>query len=259
MTFCILGNDDRQLHLTKLLIEKNIKVLPHDMAKLADILIFPTPLRKEDELFRSVVKQGYPGIVFAGAISAEQRAIGKDLRLYDYAADEVFALQNALPSAEGALYCIMKRQKKVLQGSNIAILGYGRIAKLLSQMLKSLNCNVDIFSRKASSQAEAASNGYISLPLCELKHNVSDVDILVNTIPAPIVDKDILSGANPDIYLLDLASAPGGIKKNDAELCKLSVDWVPGLPAIYSPHTAAEYVINSIEKILGGNICTTKK
>ncbi len=254
MTFCVIGDDERQKSLALLLAKKGIEVLPIYKAMQSDNIIFPTPLRKESELYKAVIERGYSGSVFAGAISAEEKRLGSRLQLYDYADDEIFALQNALPSAEGALHCIMSRRTTVLLGSTVAILGYGRIAKLLAKMLDALGCTVTIVARKQTAQAEARSFGFNSCCFNGIKNIISDLDILVNTVPSPVIDRNVLSAANPKIYLLDLASAPGGIPQQEAEACELNVEWVPGLPAIYSPETAAEYVVKSLENLLGGKL-----
>ncbi len=259
MIFCVYGEDERQKCLIELLISKGIRVLPTDKAGLADVVVFPTPLRKERTLFNELAVSGYKGQVFAGAISSEEKDIGKDLRLYDYAENEEFAQLNALPSAEGALLCIMLRQNKVLQGSEIAILGYGRIAKHLARMLLSLGCKVSVLARREETRAEAEAFGYKVYNYDALTELLPFVDVLVNMVPSIVVGIKELEYANKDIYLLDLASSPGGISISEAEKLGLSVEWAPGLPAKYSPFTAAEYVFRTIDNILRGKICTIKE
>ncbi len=252
MTFCVIGEDARQKHLAKLLTERGIEVYSSDKALSSDVVVFPTPLRRESETFYSFVKQDFNGVVFAGAVSNEEFNAAKNINLYDYTTDESFALLNALPSAEGALYCIMGKQKKVLQGLTVIILGYGRIAKLLATMLFNLGCKVKVVARRPESRADAESVGFSSHTIEDMPCLIADADVFVNTVPSQLVGQEILSRARPDIHLLDLASLPGGFIKEEAQQLGLAIEWAPGLPALYSPYTAAEYVLRAIDSYLGG-------
>ncbi len=259
MKFCVFGDDARQRKIIELYKCRGIEVLETEQVDLADVIIFPTPLHKEGSAFRALAAKGHNGLFFAGAISPEEENIGRDLKLFDYTKEESFSLLNALPSAEGALLRIMLWQKKVLQGSAIAILGYGRIAKQLARMLFSLGCDISIFARREDSRAEAEATGLKAFDYDQLRVMLPLNEVIVNTVPSKVIGKDDLSCLKTDTYLLDLASAPGGISISEAESLGFAIEWIPGLPALYSPNTAAEYVIRTIENLLRRIICTIKK
>ncbi len=259
MTFCILGDDLRQKYIAQLLIERGIELLPKEKMTLSDVVVLPTPLRKQGDALKNLVARGYKGVVFAGAISDTEAEEARNIKLYDYSKLETFAILNALPSAEGALILLLSRRQQILQGSKVAVIGYGRIAKLLSKMLFLLGCDVTVFARREETRAEAKSAGYKSYELKALTGLIFGIDIIVNTVPSKVINKELLVMAKNDIYILDLASSPGGVEVEDAKACGLTVDWAPGLPAEYSPITAAEYALRAIEDLLGGKICMTKE
>ena len=73
---------------------------------------------------------------------------------------------------------------------------------------------------------------------------------IFNTVPARVMGEERLSQIRPDAVLIDLASAPGGLdyafcaqKGINAKLCG-------GLPAKYSPKSAAELLLQVIESYL---------
>ena len=74
---------------------------------------------------------------------------------------------------------------------------------------------------------------------------------------APVLDEKRLSWADPGVFLLDLASAPGGIDQEAAKARGLRLTRAPGLPGRTAPVTAAAAIRESVYHILreeGGHI-----
>jgi len=76
------------------------------------------------------------------------------------------------------------------------------------------------------------------------------MDAIVNTVPALVITKDILEKARNDCFLLDLASAPGGIDFKAAEAIGLKVRWALSLPGKVAPMTAGDIIRRTIYNIL---------
>ena len=98
--------------------------------------------------------------------------------------------------------------------------------------------------------AWAAAYGYETIPLTELNWELGAFALVVNTIPAPVLDKKRLAWADPDVFLLDLASAPGGIDRAAAKERGLRLTQAPGLPGRTAPVTAAAAIRDSVYHIL---------
>ena len=60
---------------------------------------------------------------------------------------EKFTVLNIIPTVEGAIQVAMQETKRTLHGSNVLILGFGRIGKLLSKSLVGLGVNVSCEAR----------------------------------------------------------------------------------------------------------------
>ena len=78
--------------------------------------------------------------------------------------------------------------------------------------------------------AWAAAYGYEPEKLENLSCELGGFDLIVNTIPAMVLDWRRLGWVNPDAFLLDLASAPGGVDQAAAKELGLRVLQAPGLP-----------------------------
>ena len=98
--------------------------------------------------------------------------------------------------------------------------------------------------------AWASAYGYEIIPLTELGWILGSFNLIVNTIPAAVLDEKRLSWADQDVYLIDLASAPGGIDLTAAKARGLRLTRAPGLPGRTAPVTAAAAIRDSVYHIL---------
>jgi dipicolinate synthase subunit A len=75
---------------------------------------------------------------------------------------------------------------------------------------------------------------------------VENFDIIINTIPAKVIDSSILKRIRNESLIIDLASKPGGVDFKEAETLGKKVIWALGLPGKVAPKTAAEYIFKYI-------------
>ena len=78
------------------------------------------------------------------------------LRAADYAAEETFALRNAVPTAEGAIQIAMQELPVVLHGLPCLILGAGRVSRALQTRLRALGTAVTVAARRCTDLARTA-------------------------------------------------------------------------------------------------------
>ena len=161
-----------------------------------------------------------------------------------YARREEYQIANARLTAEGA--AALLRPETGLSGAHVLILGYGRIGRLLAREMQKAGSLVTCAARNAAQRAWAQAEGCEALPLDALSAALGGFDVLVNTVPAPVLTEPLLSLVRRDAVLLELASAPGGIDAAAAHERGLRFLRAPGLPAKYDPDAAAKILRDAV-------------
>ena len=116
------------------------------------------------------------------------------------------------------------------------------VSRIARTIARGLRLNEDL--------AEAAAYGHETGRLETLSCELGGFDLIVNTIPAQVLDRRRLQWVNPGAFLLDLASAPGGVDRAAAKELGLRVLQAPGLPGRTAPVTAAAAIRDSVYHIL---------
>ncbi len=154
-----------------------------------------------------------------------------------YARREEYQIAIAQLTAEGAIALL--RPETGLSGAHILLLGYGRIARLLARELQKAGALVTAAARSGEQRAWAEAESIEALPLDALSGALDRFDVIIGTIPAPVLTEPLLTLVRKDALLLELASAPGGIDAAAAHERGLRYIRAPGLPAKYAPERAA--------------------
>ena len=173
----------------------------------------------------------------------------KNARIFDYAAKDEFAILNALPTAEGAIECAMSNFEGIISGSKCLVVGFGRIGKILSKSLHSLEADVTVCARKESDFAYITALGYKMCDTRKLK-SIRGYDIVFNTVPSLIFDKDLLMNTDRNTLIIDLASAPGGVDFEAAHKFRLDAVRALSLPGKCAPKTAGEIIKTTVFNII---------
>lgn len=197
-------------------------------------------------------------LILGGKFSPSLKLMTSDkgFRYIDYFLREEFQIKNAVPTAEGALALAMNELPITLSGAKTAIIGYGRIGKILAAKLKALNAEVTVVARKTTDLALAQSVGLDTLHLVmdgeknSLEALTVGFDVIFNTVPAWVMDQKIVDMMSRETLIIDLASAPGGIDIHAAKERGLKVIWALSLPGKSSPYTAGKIIAQTIVQIL---------
>jgi len=280
--FTIIGGDLRNVELgNQLLADKNRvniygfnnanfeNMLPQiDDLKLAidesDVIIGPIPCSIDDETVNApyhdekIYINGMLKILsknqllIAGRISNKIQHLAKVRNVYaiDLLDREEMAVLNAIPTAEGAVQLAMEEMPITLHGSNVIVLGFGRIGKTLAKVLHGIGANVYVEARKYSDIAWIRSYGYKPVYIDDLSLYIDKADVIFNTVPSIILNEDLLKLVNKNCLLIDLASKPGGIDLNKAKDLGLKTFWALSLPGKVAPVTAAGFIKDTIYNIL---------
>lgn len=180
----------------------------------------------------------------AGSIKPEVYEIAedKDITIFDIIKREELAVLNAISTAEGAIQIAINETPRNLHGNNVLVLGFGRIGKVLSKMLDGIGARVACEARKTTDLAWIKAYGYEPINLIELKENLNRFDIIINTIPYVILDREMLQEIKKDTLIIDLASNPGGVDKQAVKELGIKFNWALSLPGTVSPITSAEFM-----------------
>ena len=238
-SFWVIGGDLRQRALARLLREDGHTV---HIAGLEGEGLEPEPLGPGLALAHCVI------LPLPVAVAAEMTRRG--LRWADYYAREECMVANAVPTAEGAVQVAMEELPITLHSARVLILGFGRVGKLTAHRMGALGAKVTVSAQSYEDLAWAAAYGYETDRLEDLAWELGGFDLVVNTIPAPVLDERRLRWVDPGAFLLDLASAPGGIDRAAAQRRNLQVLQAPGLPGRVAPVTAAAAIRDAVYHIL---------
>ena len=185
--------------------------------------------------------------IVAGMLPEEANDLAreKEWRLFRPLADETYTSMNAILSAEGAVFYAMEQADFSLSGARCMILGYGRIGKALQKMLLGLGAKVTVAARREESRLAA---GRDSIPFCDLTSRLHEMQVIFNTVPARVLEKEQLSCIPKDALLMELASPPYGMDLAAAGEMGLHAWGEWGIPGRYCPKSAANLLFDYMDR-----------
>ncbi len=168
----------------------------------------------------------------------------------DYYAREDFAIMGAVPTAEGAVKLALEETKLSVHGMRTAVLGFGRVGKILAKTLVCLGADVTVFARSAEARAWARAFYCKAENFGALEGKIDAFDCIFNTVPHKVLYPEALSHARRGAVIIELASAPGGA--DAAEAARAGVRLVPaqGLPGKVSPRSAGKIIYETFKEIM---------
>ena len=161
-----------------------------------------------------------------------------------YARLESYRIANAALTAEAA--AALLGRERTLTDAHVLVLGAGRVGFLTAEALRENGCAVTAADRSAEKRAWAKARGFAAVTLEELEAALGKAEIVVNTIPAPVLTEALLPATRTDALLVELAGAPGGIDERSARALGRRYLAAPGLPGQYAPERAARIVRDAV-------------
>lgn len=262
--YLLYGGDLRTVFLIKLLLKDGFKIFTYGLEKQeqlkiikdvffcknedecidkSKIVISSMPLCENEKYIKApfsenkieiidVLKVLKNKIFIAGSIPKELYKLiaSLDTEIIDLIKCEELAILNSISTAEGAIQIAMEETNYTLHDSNILILGFGRIGKVLAKMLQALGANVYCEARKKEDLAWIKAYGYKDVPFSMLDENLDKKDIIINTIPSVVLDSNRLKKIDKQCLIIDLASNPGGVDNIAAIKEGIKVIWALALP-----------------------------
>jgi dipicolinate synthase subunit A len=160
------------------------------------------------------------------------------------------AIYNSIPTVEGTIMMAIQHTDFTIHGSNITVLGLGRVGMSVARTFHALGAKIKVGARKTEHLARITEMGLTPFHLNEIEQQVKDTDILINTIPLLIVTASVISKMPAHTLIIDLASKPGGTDFRYAEKRGIKALLAPGLPGIVAPKTAGQILANVLAQLL---------
>ena len=173
-----------------------------------------------------------------------------NIEIIDLMENEKIAINNTISTAEGTIKIAIEETDKTIFNSNILILGFGKVGKIVAERFYGLKGNIFCEARREEDIAWIKAYGYNAIKLEDIDEKLNKFDIIINTIPAKVVNEERLKIINRECLIIDLASNPGGVDYMAAEKYGIKTIHALGIPGKIAPYTSATYLKESIIKLL---------
>src|SRR5699024_2672039 len=152
-------------------------------------------------------------------------------------------------TAQGAIFLAMEKTSYAIHTAQITVLGFGRIGQTVADRFKKLGANVSICTDNEAEQARATTQSLSDFSLRDLSRIAAYIDILINTVPAQLINSDLINTLKTQTLIIDLASAPGGTDFNYAKERGIQAILAQRLPSIVAPKTSGVMLSNVMKKL----------
>lgn len=273
----IIGGDNRQLYMADYLEEngfdisiyglksakrKCIENLKNEIQE-SDLIIFPLPMTKDGKNINALIPiketiddilylTNSEKIIFGGIIGKgiENKMKKNNIRYFDYFLREELTLKNTVPTVQGILKVIIENTDYTIHSSEIAIFGYGRVAKITADVLSAIGAKMTVCARKNTDLVNADIKHINCCKITDFHNIASRFDIIINTVPNLVIDKKILENIRTDCLIIDVSSAPYGVDFAEANKLGIRAFQCPSLPGKVAPKTAGIIIGETITDIL---------
>ncbi len=273
----IIGGDSRQIYMADYLEKSGFRIEVYALADKnrsstdniknsiinADIIILPLPVSKDGKYITSTVpiKETLDEIialikedtvVFAGLLNRniESKLSKKNIKYFDYFKREEVTIKNTVPTVQGVLKIIIDNIDYTIHSSKCAVFGYGRVAKITADVLRSMGADVTVCARKKSDLSLAETKKLKAIFIEDFYNFSDDFDIIVNTVPSVVIDRKILRNVRKDCLIIDVSSAPYGTDFASANEFGINALQCPSLPGKVAPKTAGIIIGEAVINIL---------
>lgn len=233
MNFLIYGEDCRHAILSDLLQQAG-----HTLQAPAELLIL-----SPKESFSAHTDVINSNCLIWGGIPTETSALPAE-GYRKVRQSETFRVKNSVYTAEGAVALAVNETQTALCESTVLVLGYGFLGKECARLFSALGAMVTVYTENPAEFSVALQKGFATKKLSEL--SILDGTVIINTIPANVLDRLPVYCKTAPALLIELASVPCLTK----EITGLRVLPARALPSRFSPESAAKLIFNEIKEQL---------
>lgn len=268
-----IGGDRRQIYMqsffeslgyeTEAFAANGNEIINQTEIRNSDAVILPLPVTDKNGKISSNSETKYKiadiadmmtenTVVLGGMINEKSKQIfyEKGIKTYDYFAREEVAVNNTVPTVQGILKTIFNNIDYTLFSSRCAVFGFGRIGKAIADALFALGADVTVFARKEADIALIGTKRLSSCRISQKDNIINTFDIIINTVPAMMIDKNTLLKVNKNVLIIDIASSPYGVDFAEAEKEGIKAMLCPSLPGKTAPVSAGKILAQGILNIM---------
>lgn len=152
----------------------------------------------------------------------------------DLLSDPAYLAQNAYITAECALEIAAPLLPTTFRDTPALVVGWGRIGKCLTHLLRAAGCPVTVIARKEADRAMLEALGCPSQAPGVLPPGLG---VIFNTAPEMVLTEDMLRPCG-ECVKIDLASRRG--------IAGEDVIWARGLPGVHAPKSSGKLIADTI-------------
>lgn len=282
-SIAILGGDLRQCYAAEYLLSLGWKVtcfhtldFPYcgsirpasglaEALEGSEAILAPTPLSKDGIslyqanpqkppcLLADLWHSAMPGQILAAHSIPEKTAAilsKKGCKTFQFSQAEDFTEENSRLTAEGLLSEIIRQTPFSLSSANVLLLGYGHCGAAIGSMLLPICRGIYVLEWDLTKQSHAREHGLCPITPADFPEVLPQCSLLINTIPAPVLEPQQWQNLPGSCHIFDIASAPFGFPSDITEKSLLPYFRVPGIPGRFSPAAAGQIIGKTIERIL---------
>ena len=204
-------------------------------------LLLGVPCRMTGEELTGILSELPADItVFGGFLDRPELA---RYSCYDLLQNQRYLAKNAMITAYCAVSLAEREMKVTWEDCPVLILGWGRIGKCLSGLLKAMGARVSVAARKETDLAMLAALGCDGMEIGTLGGILRRYRVIFNTVPYPVLCRSQTALCREDCVFVELASSPGmeGDKVIDGR----------GLPGKMAPESSGKLIARTILGLWG--------
>ncbi|SFD79596.1 dipicolinate synthase subunit A [Lentibacillus persicus] len=160
------------------------------------------------------------------------------------------AIYNSIPTAEGVIMMAIEHTDYTIHSSRVIVVGFGRVGNTVANKFAALGAKVSVCAQSIMDLARITELGHTAIPLDHLNKYTQDCDLLINTVPAPVIKRDSIRQLPGHGIIFDLASTPGGTDFEYARQRGIKAILAKSLPGIVAPKTAGKILADVIKQLL---------
>ncbi len=272
-SYLVAGGDMRYMHLAEYLAKEGnsvytigfdkaiatsiYNIIPPISSLKLDYIILPiiatndgehlnAPCYSGDILLNQVISlASNTTTIYYGRLSCDIITMlkSKDIALVNYSEESEFIQKNSTLTAKGIIDIIAEHT--TFNVKNVLVLGYGNVAKAVITELKKSSVTLYVSSRDVMTQGNMYNIAMLNESIALLQ-----ADIIVNAIPALVLDKARLDRVKKDTLIIDVASKPGGTDFDYAKKLNLTVIHALAIPGRLYPKESGKAVYETITKLI---------
>jgi len=191
------------------------------------------------------------GLLIIGTSTDEidESAEENNFTVIEYGDDDELMILRAPTIAEGAVRTTIEHTDISIHDSETVVLGFGRMGFTMARTSVALGAHTTVVARDPAQLARAREVGADPVHLDHLKETVADAEIVYNTVPVELLDREVLKLMSEDCVIVDLASVPGGTDFDAAEELGITAVLARGLGG-RAPKTAGRSQWQGIRRML---------